>query len=140
MNELYMVAGIGLILVLLFVALAWMTSSSGRKSAAIDKQFVRQEWDKIAAMGSKPDHSARYAVIEADKLLDYVLQQRGYRGETMGERLKAATADFSFSDDVWSAHKLRNKLVHEANYEIDSRLVRKSLEQFRQGLKDMGAM
>lgn len=140
MNELYIVAGIGLILVLLFVALAWMTSSAGRKSAAIDKQFVRQEWDKIAAMGNKPDHSARYAVIEADKLLDYVLQQRGYRGETMGERLKTATTDFSFGDDVWSAHKLRNKLVHEANYEIDSRLVRKSLEQFRQGLKDMGAM
>lgn len=138
--ELYIVAGAGLLLVTAFTLLALMTSTMRRHGAAIDKQHVQNEWQRITVMGKQPDQTARYAVIEADKLLDYVLKQRGYRGETMGERLKAAAEDFNYLDDIWSAHKLRNKLVHESHYEADNRLVQRALKQFHQGLKDMGAL
>ena len=140
MNETLLVAGIGLLLVLVFLVPTITTSHKRTKSKSIDKQFVQSEWQKITEMADRPDQAARYAVIEADKLLDYVLRQRGYKGETMGERLKSAGSDLSYTNDTWEAHKLRNKLVHEAKYEVDQRLVKRALEQFKAALKDMGAL
>lgn len=137
----YILLGGGALLLLMLAAFAAMSTASGRRQrSALDKRFIQQEWQKIAALANKSDQSARYAVIEADKLLDYVLKARGYEGETMGDRLRAANKDFSYKDDVWHAHKLRNKLVHEADYEIDPRLVTRSINQFQQALKDMGAL
>lgn len=140
MNELMLVAGAGLLLLLLFLIPTITTSHRRNKRAAIDKQFVDAEWQKITAMANKPDQTARYAIIEADKLLDYTLKQRGYSGETMGERLKSAGNDFSYIDDVWQAHKLRNKLVHESEYQVDQRLIKRAIGQFEIALKDMGAL
>ncbi len=139
MTELILVAGIGFLLVLVFLVPTIATSQRRAKKSSIDKQFVSSEWTKIEAMADKPDSTARYAVIEADKLLDYALKQRGYPGETMGERLKSADKDFSYLDDVWQAHKMRNKLVHESEYQADQRLVKRALSQFKTALKDMGA-
>lgn len=139
MTEILLVALSGLLLLLILLLPSLVTSKS-RSGQTIDKQFVQQQWQQIESMVQQPDERRRYAVIEADKLLDYVLKQRGYAGETMGERLKSAGKDFSFVDDVWSAHKLRNKLVHEADYELDQRLARKAVEQLQSGLKDMGVL
>ncbi|MEX0748708.1 MAG: hypothetical protein WD467_03675 [Candidatus Saccharimonadales bacterium] len=112
----------------------------GHSIKSIDKALVRRRWDEITTIAAKPDQSARYAIIEADKLLDYVLKNRGYSGETMGERMRSAATDFSYTDDVWEAHKLRNKLVHEAQYELESHLINRSITQFERALKDMGAL
>ncbi len=140
--DLYIVIIIGGILLVMLLVFMGMSFATGRRSSrtALDKQFVQKEWQKITALADNSDQSARYAVIEADKLLDYVLKTRGYHGETMGDRLRDADTDFSYKDDVWHAHKLRNKLVHEADYEIDSRLVTRAINQFKQALKDMGAL
>lgn len=140
MNELMLVAGAGLLLLLLFLIPTITTSHRRSKRATIDKQFVDSQWQKITAMANKPDQTARYAIIEADKLLDYTLKQRGYSGETMGERLKSAGSDFSYIDDVWQAHKLRNKLVHESEYQVDQRLIKRAISQFEIALKDMGVL
>ncbi len=110
------------------------TSSKGR----VDKQFVKDKWQHISKIANSP--SPNLAVVEADKLLDYVLKKRGYQGETMGDRLKSVHKDFSYINDVWEAHKLRNKIVHEADYEADKRLVNRSVNQFQQALKDLGVL
>lgn len=135
----------GLLLVLGFVligllVLAAVRGGTSQKRKPLDKLFVKQRWSEINSTAARPDQSARLVIIEADKLLDYVLKNRGYRGETMGERLKNARADFTYNDDVWQAHKLRNKLVHEAEAETDQRLIKRALGQFRQALKDLGAL
>ena len=139
MSEMVLIV-LGAALLLGMMLLIPLSRTHGKKRAHIDKAFVRQKWDEIVAIGAKPDQSARFAVIEADKLLDYTLKKRGYSGETMGERLKNANKDFSYIDDVWTAHKLRNKLVHEAQYEIDRRNISRALSQFEKALKDMGAL
>lgn len=138
MSELVMIIiGIALLLGLMLLSLS-KTPPTKRKQ--LDKQMVSRKWNKIKDTAAAPNDSARLAVIEADKLLDYVLKARGYRGEAMGDRLKEAGSDFSHLDDVWEAHKLRNKLVHETEYEADRRLIDKSIKQFRQALKDLGAL
>lgn len=138
MTELAMIAVGGALL--LGVILITLPTALPKRSSSIDKQFVARKWNEITTTASRTDQSARFAIIEADKLLDYVLKARGYSGDTMGDRLRSANNDFSYKDDVWHAHKLRNKLVHEAEYQIDSRLIHRGVEQFRQALKDMRAL
>lgn len=131
---------LGVIILLGLIMLAVPKFTPGAKREQIDKEFVKNKWQEIASTAEQNGQSARFAVVEADKLLDYALKKRGYRGETMGDRMRSAGSDFSYRNDVWEAHKLRNKLVHEAQYEVDQRIVKRAVDQFKQALRDLGAM
>lgn len=74
------------------------------------KLTLRSEFHKI----SNQSNSAQ-KLVELDKLMDFYLKNSGLKGETMGERLKNARKLFSRNDynEIWEAHKMRNKLVHE---------------------------
>ena len=80
------------------------------------------------------------AIIKPDKLLDQALKQSRNRGKSMGERLAAAQRDLSDNDGVWFGHKLRNKLVHEHDVELDKEDVQDALAGIRQALRDLGAL
>jgi hypothetical protein len=82
----------------------------------------------------------RDAVSEADKLLDYALKHSGVRGETMGERLKNSRSRFSSIDTIWTAHKLRNALAHEADFDLVPNQAREAITDFKRGLQDLGAL
>lgn len=80
------------------------------------------------------------AIINADNVLDEALKKAGYRGKTMGERLVSAQRDLSDNDGVWYGHKLRNKLVHEADTKVKEADVKDALMGIRQALRDLGAL
>ena len=80
------------------------------------------------------------AIFEADKLLDLALRERGFAGDTMGERMKSAREQWSNSNHVWGAHKVRNKLAHEANVRLSREIALRALAAYKQGLKDLGAI
>jgi len=79
----------------------------------------------------------RHAVMEADKLLYEVLEQRGYKG-TLGDKLKKAGPAFSNLNDVWSAHKLRNRLAHELGVGLSEKEAQTALGSFRRAYRDLG--
>lgn len=79
------------------------------------------------------------AVIDADKLLEEALKAKKYRGKSMGEKLVSAQHDLSNNDLVWFGHKLRNKLVNEADVKLRKNDVRDALLGMRSALKDLGA-
>ncbi|TAK89589.1 hypothetical protein EPO04_00575 [Patescibacteria group bacterium] len=106
---------------------------------SVDKEFVQTRWVAIEGMASGGG-SLRDAVSEADKLVDYVLKQSGVPGETMGERLKSGGDRFSDINAIWRAHKLRNALAHEAKFDLVPSMAREAIADFRQGLKDLGAL
>lgn len=57
----------------------------------------------------------KMAVLEADALLDSIFRKIGYRGDGLGERLKAVEpSDFDNLQNVWDAHKVRNRIAHGA--------------------------
>jgi len=58
----------------------------------------------------------------------------------MGERLVKAQHDLTDNGSVWFAHKLRNKLVHEASPKLAQREVKNALLGLRGALKDLGAL
>lgn len=80
------------------------------------------------------------ALTEADRLLDKALIKRGYKGQSMGERLVSAQREFSNNDCVWFAHKLVKKLTEEPDTKLKEADVKKALIGLRQGLRDLGAL
>lgn len=62
------------------------------------------------------DHASdwRLAILEADIMLDEMLDKMGYPGQTLGEKLKMVErSDFDTIDLAWEAHKMRNSIAHE---------------------------
>ena len=88
------------------------------------------------------DNPATYmnAVIEGDKLLDKALHEIGVPGKTMGDRLKRSGDKFSNLDAVWKAHKLRNTVAHETDFDISYKQAATALLAYKQALKDLGAI
>lgn len=91
--------------------------------SAAEKDKIARGWEKVKErirLGS--DAELRLAVIEADQLLDAALKEMRVPGSTMAERLQSLRPpQLENLSDVWSAHKLRNRLVHEPSSKITFR-------------------
>ncbi len=97
-----------------------------------DKRKYRSYWKKIKNASDK-----KYAVLEADKLLDALLKKKGYSG-SLGEKLKVAGKVFTNVDEVWKAHKLRNRLAHEMEFSPGEKVLLEALHFFEGAFKDLG--
>ncbi|MBR2543088.1 hypothetical protein IKF03_00570 [Candidatus Saccharibacteria bacterium] len=80
------------------------------------------------------------SIIEGDKLLDKAMIEMGLPGKTMGERLKKSGTRFSNLNAVWRAHKLRNAIAHESDFEVSYKQAFNAIEIYKQALKDLGAI
>lgn len=129
--------GILIIGVLLIVVI----SLSRRGVASLDVERYRLQWLGIESQLKRDEPSSYHlAVLNADKLLDKALKERGYKGETMGERMKMAKNTWSNANNVWGAHKLRNQIAHEHEVRVTYEDARRALAGFKQALKDVGAI
>lgn len=125
------IIGIGLIVIITLTKKAPRT---------LDQKKYQQQWLTIEQSVTDEKNSMQFAIVQADKLLDKALKERGFKGETMGERMKSAQKVFSRTDMLWAAHKLRNRIVHEDSIVIDKRQTMQGLRCFKLALKDIGAL
>lgn len=74
----------------------------------------------------------RQAIIEADIILDELVTKMGYRGDSLGEKLKSIEpSDFLSLNAAWEAHKIRNKIAHEgSDYILTQREARRVIELY----------
>lgn len=116
--------------------------SYGRKGGSqLDQERYRRSWLTIERQLVRDEESSYHLVIlNADKLLDQALKQRGFKGETMGERMKGARSTWTSANNVWTAHKLRNRIAHETDVAIQYDTARRALAAYKQALKDVGAI
>lgn len=112
-----------------------------QKSTVLNKEKYRSLWLEIEN-GLIPDQqqSFQMTVLNADKLLGQALEELGVRGATMGERMKTFGNGFSNQNQIWQAHKIRNKIAHESNVQLNFKQVQALLKCFKQALKDVGAI
>lgn len=130
---------IAIVCVGLLILVAMTLNSKHRYT--FDVEAYQTRWLKIENSLEKDDlRSYELAVIDADKLLDRALNEMGLPGKTMGERLKRVTDRFEKPNAVWNAHKLRNQIAHEHDFEVDYNQASRALAAFRQALKDLGAI
>jgi hypothetical protein len=131
-------AGAGLAAVVLLVLVVFGAGAAKRRPKTLNTTYFQTKWHEAQSF-CKDKTSWPLAVINADKLLDEALKKRRFKGKTMGERMVAAQRELSDNDGVWFAHKLRNRLVHEADVKLKEADVKKALIGIRQALKDLGA-
>lgn len=78
----------------------------------------------------------RTSLIQADILLDELLQKESLSGTTCGERLKHARSLFPHAhyQALWDAHKLRNKLVHELDFRPSDTALKTAISHILEGV------
>ena len=88
-------------------------------------------WDGVAALASSANEGDwRRAILEADSMLDTLLIDRGYAGETLGDRLKSA--EFQTINLAWEAHRVRNAIAHLGEaFPLTERDVQVTIDQYR---------
>jgi len=79
----------------------------------------------------------KIAIIEGDKLFDNALLKKGFSGGSVGEKLKQLVpADLpDLYEEVWEAHKIRNRIVHEPDFEVTQSDARKIVNIFDRAIK-----
>ncbi len=104
----------------------------------LNMELIEQRWREIEGMKDQGGAGLKNALLEADKLLDYVMKNKGFAGDTMGDRLKLQGDRFSDLNGIWTAHKLRNQLAHEVEIDIVKPQVDDAISKLKRGIMDLG--
>jgi len=111
-----------------------------KENISLDRSFTQTKWQEIEELlrlGSPSNYQR--AVLEADKLLDHLLKGHRAPGLTMGDRLKASKNKFSAEgyNAAWNAHKVRNEIVHNADYPVTDFVARRAIENFQKAIGEL---
>ena len=82
----------------------------------------------------------KLAVIEADAMLESLLDQLGLSGETLGDKLQSADKDkFRGFASAWEVHTIRNKIVHEGvSFELSHHEAKRVIALYEQIFREYG--
>ena len=102
-----------IVVFLLYVFFLWFFNYYRKKSVSKeDKIYFQKHWEVILK-----ENDGRHQIVFADKLLDQMLARKGMIG-SLGDKLKKRAKTFSKINDLWHAHRLRNKIAHEVGFSL----------------------
>lgn len=107
--------------------------------AEVERDHSR--WDHVRELVERPhENDWRQAIIEADIMLDDLLSQLGYAGESVGEKLKAVDPSrFHSLQHAWDAHKVRNQIAHSGSaFPLTERLAHRTIAQYEVVMREHG--
>ncbi len=105
------------------------------------QQPMANKWQEIITHAeSEVPSNWRLAIIEADIMLDDLLDQLHLPGDTIGDKLKAVEkSDFITIDQAWEAHKVRNMIAHEgSNFLLNQHETRRIISLYGAVFKEFG--
>ncbi len=114
-------------------------ASAQRTVVAHDVPKSQLRWNRIVDQaGSDSEQSWRLAILEADIMLNELLDVMGYKGETMADKMRGVDrVNFNSIDLAWEAHKIRNKIAHEGStHQLTSRETRRVIALYEKVLKE----
>ena len=106
----------------------------------VESKESNGKWLKILDhVGSENPAEWRLAILEADVLLEQVLDSASFRGETLGEKLKNADSGSLISlQSAWDAHKVRNSIAHEGSeFLLTKREAERVISMYEQVFKEL---
>lgn len=103
---------------------------------------LNARWDEIEKhINSIREAEWKFAVIEADKLVDELLKGAGFPGDTMGDRLmNIQPGQLTTLQNLWEAHKIRNRLVHDTNYFLRYTEAKRAVSLYEKTLRELQAL
>ncbi len=141
LNMVWIVLGVAGIILLVVVIIVLRRVFRRTELYGMSKEEIRLKWKSIEGMIHRGDEmSCKLSVMEADKLFDHVLKASGFGGSTLAERLKLAAYRYPKIRNVWPAHLARNRMVHEATYQLSAGTARDSIHRFKEALKELNVL
>jgi len=122
------------------VGIGLLVVMSVHNQPKLNRELVSNRWKKVLKFAKEGEAGQQQAVVEADKLVDYVLRQYKISGETMADRMRGAEDMIPNYNDLWKAHKLRNRLVHEQSVSLSKKELKQSLYAYQITLKGLKAL
>lgn len=82
----------------------------------------------------------KLAVIEADTMLDNLMTDLKFKGESLGEKLKNADRDkFHSLSTAWEVHTIRNRIAHEGSaFDLSLRETKRVIALYEQIFHEFG--
>lgn len=100
-------------------------------------------WQSVQThLESENPNDWKLAIIEADVLLERMLEKAGYAGTTVGEKLKSASMrSFATLDDAWTAHRVRNQIAHGgADFVLTHKIAKETLVLYERVFKEFDVL
>lgn len=103
---------------------AWSLLRRRVQIPALRKAHLREAWEE-AVEGKDPAKR----VLEAEKVTDAILKALGFAG-TFAQKLQHVGPRLKNVDDIWHAHRLRNRIAHEMNVRVSREQSDRALQAF----------
>ncbi len=99
---------------------------------------VSKRWEAIMKKTqSGLESEYKLAIIDADDFLYQTLEEKGFNGENFEELLNDAKKRISIdADTIMEDHRIRNTIVYEPDYKLDSKLAEKMLSEYETVIKN----
>lgn len=104
---------------------------------------TNSRWNNIQKHSKENSpHAWKVAIIEADIFLEEILNEAGYVGATIGDKLKTANANnFTTVQDAWEAHKVRNMIAHQGgDFILTQKIAQETLKRFERVFREFKAI
>lgn len=103
---------------------------------------IEKEWQKIKArLEAEAEAEWKLAIIEADKIMDEILKQMEFGGESLGERLtKLSAVSLPNIEEVKEAHKIRSNIIHDPTYRLSLEEAKRVIAIYEKALTDLQAL
>ncbi|MEK7579598.1 MAG: hypothetical protein AAB469_00130 [Patescibacteria group bacterium] len=149
------VVTLSLILIFVFIFLAFLFLGKAKKikskieepqkredgAEALFKRFNENWQGVLVHINTSNESDWKLAIMEADKIVDEILILKGYKGESMAERLTSiGKNELKSLELLWEAHKVRNRIAHQPGYGVDYNQARKIISYYEEVLKDLRAL
>jgi hypothetical protein len=100
------------------------------------------KWKKIEKrLESKIESEFKLAVIEADELLNKAMDEIGYQGKDLTEKLERITEEvISNLKELKEVRRIRDDIIEDPSYRLSEEEVKKILKVYEKALKDLQAL
>lgn len=134
------------IIVYSFLRISELSSAETKKLGLVlnwstEKKQKNERWERVEQyMTSLNVSDWKIAILEADNMLDDIIERMGYEGANLGERMKRIEAsDFPYLEEAWQAHKMRNTIAHKGtDYALTRSEAEQTINTYHRIFKDLG--
>lgn len=115
---------------------------ASEKIYTLGNVILQERWDSIIARSKiNTQESIKHAILDADNMVDELLERMELKGEHMADRLEnLSSEDFGSLNRLLAAHKVRNNLVHEPGFVISQEDAQKAIADYGSFLKEIGVI
>lgn len=113
-----------------------------KKEPVLRSVAMKENWESLVLKArSNPPHSLLVGIVEADSFVDEALKRMGVKGEHMADRLeKLSPEDVPGLNRLWTAHRVRNDLVHTPGFTLDEAEAERIISYYEEFLREIGAI